>query len=269
MNERGKVTVVRTLADGWRVQRRVIHALLLREVLTRFGRHNVGFLWMFLEPMMFTLLVASLWLATGMVHVSSVPIFAFAVTGYSSVLLWRNVPARLIRAAEPNAALMYHRYVKLLDVYLARVLLEVSGVIMSFCVLTFFFCLFGAMPLPEDPLKIILALGLLAWFGAALGLTVGALSERGELIEKVWHPVSYIMFPLSGAAFLVDALPTSVQGLALAFPMVNGVELLREGYFGSVFRAHYSIPYMVVVNLALTFMGLAQTRVVSARVQPA
>lgn len=262
----GSVKVPQTLADGWAVQRRVIHALLMREVLTRFGRHNIGFLWMFVEPMVFTLFVAGLWTLLGMGHVSSIPIVAFAVTGYSSVLMWRNVPSRLIRAVEPNAALMYHRYVRLLDVYLARSLLEVAGVFVAFITLTLVMWLLGVIAFPEDPFKVLLGVALTAWFGVALAFNVGALSERGELLEKVWHPLSYILFPVSGAAYLVDALPTYAQPYALLFPMVHGTELMREGYFGSVFTAHYSLPYLVGVNLLLTLLGLAQTRVVAARI---
>ena len=260
------VPVSQTLADGWAVQRRVIFALLMREVLTRFGRHNIGFLWMFVEPMVFTLFVAGLWALIRTVHSSELPIIAFAVTGYSSVLMWRNIPSRLVHAIEPNAALLYHRYVRVLDIYIARSLLEIVGVAISFFGLVGLFYVFGWLPLPEDWLRTLLGLSLLAWFGFSLGTCVGALSERSILVEKIWHPLSYVMFPLSGAAFLVDGLPTVAQPIVLMFPMVHGVELLREGYFGSVFVAHYSIPYLVIGNLVLTLLGLAQTRVVSKRV---
>jgi len=40
-----------SLLDSFRIQLRVIGALLMRDVLTRFGRHNIGFMWMFVEPM--------------------------------------------------------------------------------------------------------------------------------------------------------------------------------------------------------------------------
>ena len=75
----------------------MIWALLLREILTRYGRHNIGFLWLFVEPMLFTLGVAALWTARA-VHGSDLPIVAFAITGYSSVLLWRNMPCAAIGA---------------------------------------------------------------------------------------------------------------------------------------------------------------------------
>jgi ABC-2 type transport system permease protein/capsular polysaccharide transport system permease protein len=40
-----------SLRHSFEIQRRVIGALLMREVITRFGRHNIGFLWLFVEPM--------------------------------------------------------------------------------------------------------------------------------------------------------------------------------------------------------------------------
>lgn len=102
---------------------------------------------------------------------------------------------------------------------------------------------------------------MLAWFGASLALAVGTLSERSELVEKIWHPVSYLLFPLSGAAFMVDWLPPAAQKIILLLPMVHGLELMREGFFGTnVVRAHYDISYMAVVCLCLTFIGLAWTK---------
>ncbi len=75
--------------ESLRIQLRVIGALLMREIVTRYGRDNLGFLWLFVEPMMFTLGVTALWAGTGLRH-SSLPIVAFAVTGYSAV--WRSRP---------------------------------------------------------------------------------------------------------------------------------------------------------------------------------
>jgi ABC-type polysaccharide/polyol phosphate export permease len=109
---------------------------------------------------------------------------------------------------------------------------------------------------------------MLAWFGASLGLLIGALSERSEIIEKLWHPTSYLLFPLSGAAFLVAWLPTSAQKFVLLLPMVHGVEILREGYFGSIIHAHYDMSYMGICNLCLTLIALTQVRAVSRTLVP-
>jgi|KBSMisStandDraft_5_1062788.scaffolds.fasta_scaffold367541_2 ABC-2 type transport system permease protein/capsular polysaccharide transport system permease protein len=256
------------LAQAWRVERRVIWALMLREILTRYGRHNIGFLWLFVEPMIFTLGVATLWTALKAVHGSNLPIIAFAITGYSSVLLWRNMPSRCIGALEPNLSLLYHRNVRPIDVYLARLLLEAAGATMSFVMLTLFFHFIGWLDFPENVLQVVFGWFMIAWFGIALAILLGALSENSEAVEKLWHPAAYLLFPLSGAAFLVNALPTAAQQLVLYLPMVNGVEFVREGFFGSKMIAHYDMGYMALANTALTVLGLAQVRKVSRTVIP-
>ena len=250
------------------IQRRVIWALVLREMMTRYGRHNIGFLWLVVEPMLFTLGVTALWTATKAVHGSDLPIVAFAITGYSSVLLWRNMPFRCIGALAPNLSLLYHRNVRPIDIYLSRLLLEVAGATMSFVFLVIVFAFVGWLDMPEDVLQIVTGWLMLAWFGGSLAMLLGALSETSELIDKLWHPMSYLLFPLSGAAFLVSALPQAARDVILWLPMVHGVEYLREGYFGTQITAYYDLSYMAICNLGLTILGLAQLTKISREVVP-
>jgi ABC-type polysaccharide/polyol phosphate export permease len=131
-----------------------------------------------------------------------------------------------------------------------------------------FFNFIGWLEYPQDLLQVAGAWCMLAWFGISLALFLGALSETSETVEKLWHPAAYILFPLSGAAFLVDALPEAAQKFVLILPMVHGVEFLREGYFGSQITAHYDIPYMGMWNVLLTLFGLAKTRQISRILVP-
>lgn len=257
-----------SLADSLKVQRRVLGALLIRELLTRYGRHNIGFLWLFVEPMIFTLGVTALWTATKSVHGSDLPIVAFALTGYSSVLLWRNMPGRCIGALDANLSLMYHRNIRALDIYLARLMIEFSGATISFVTLSVFFITIGWLDPPEDFLKVAAGWFLIAWFGAALAIALGALSHEVELIDKLWHPASYLIFPLSGSAFLVAALPPFAQEIVLYIPMVHGVELVRDGFFGSKARAIYDPGYVITCSLVLSVIALMVARWAQGRVVP-
>jgi len=259
---------LQSLSRSWDIQRRVVGALFIREILTRFGRHNIGFLWLFVEPMLFTVGVTLLWTAFKSTHGSDIPITAFAVSGYSSVLLWRNMPSRCILAIQPNLSLMYHRYVKVIDIFLARLLVEGGGATLSFIILTLFFSFMGWMSLPEDILKVAWGWAMLAWFGSSLAIFLGALAEETELVEKLWHPISYFLLPVSGAAYIVDALPPDFQRVVLLLPLVHGVELVREGFFGSQIKAHYDMGYLTVINLVLTFLALAMTLRISKKVIP-
>ena len=257
-----------SLIASLRTNRRIIGALLVREMLTRYGRHNIGFLWLFVEPMLFTLGVTALWTATKSVHGSNLPIVAFALTGYSSVLLWRNMPGRCIGALWANLSLMYHRNIRVLDIYFARLLLEFGGATISFATLAVVFMAVGILAPPEDFLQVAAGWLLLAWFGAALAILLGALSHTSEMVDKLWHPASYLLFPLSGAAFLVDALPVFAQEIVLYIPTVHGVELVREGWFGSLARAHYDIAYLVSCNLVLSVAALIAERWIARRLVP-
>jgi ABC-type polysaccharide/polyol phosphate export permease len=245
------------------IQMRVIWALLLREILTRYGRHNIGFLWLFVEPMLFTLGITALWTIAGLHHSSDLPITAFALTGYSTVLLWRNMPNRCVGSVMPNSALMYHRNVRVIDIFLSRITLEAIGATISFVALSILFVFLEWMSPPEDALKVLQAWLLTAWFGAAFAMFLGALSEKSEIVEKLWHPAAYLLFPLSGAAYLVDALPKDFQNAVLWLPMVHGTEMVRDGYFGSKIVAHYDIFYLVTCNMILTLFALALERIVS------
>ncbi len=252
-----------SLARSARIQFGVLKALLLREVLTRYGRHNIGFLWLFVEPMLFTLGVSALWTLAGLHQLSDLPIVTFALTGYSTVLLWRNMPSRCVAAIAPNSSLLYHRNVRIIDIYLARIALEAIGATMSFILLSLAFIGLEWIQPPEQPLLVAVGWLLTAWFGAAFAILLGAWSEKSEIIEKLWHPAAYLLFPLAGAAYLVDAVPPDFQEMALWLPMVHCTEIIRDGYFGSKFAAHYSIAYLAAVNLAMTLLALALERKVS------
>ena len=257
------------LAKSFAVQRRVVGALLMREILTRYGRHNIGFLWLFIEPMMFTLGITLLWTLTKSTHGSTLPIIPFAVIGYSSVLIWRNSANRVAKAVEPNLSLLYHRNVKVIDLFAARLLLEISGASISFVVLSAFLIATGLMDIPKDIFLMLEAWGLLAWFAISLGLVVGAISEMSEVFDRFWHTATYLLFPFSGSVFMVDWLPKAAQDFVLWFPMVHGVEMLRHGYFGSMVKTFESPGYIILINTIFMIIGLAMVKNVGQKVEPA
>jgi ABC-type polysaccharide/polyol phosphate export permease len=180
-------------------------------------------------------------------------------------MLWRNMPGRAIGAIGPNASLLTHRPVQMLDVFASRIWLEALGATVSFAVLSCGAWMLGLMRGPEDVLKVLGGWLLLAWFAFAVALWIGAASEKSALVYKIWAPVSYIFIPLSGAMFLVESLPPAAQEIVLLMPVVHCVEMVRDGYFGSMFKAQYDIAYVLVCNTVLTLFALAQVRDISRR----
>lgn len=256
------------LMEALTIQFRVVGALLLREILTRYGRHNIGFAWLFAEPMLFTLGITALWSATKATHGSDLPIVAFAVTGYSSVLLWRNAANRCAKALQPNLGLLYHRNVRATDIFYARIILEIAGATISFAALIAVFVGVDWMLWPSDFLMMLEAWLLLAIFAVGIGLTVGSLTEMSDPFDRVWHAITYLLFPLSGAMYMVDWLPKVAQDAVLWLPMVHATEMLRHGYFGNSVRTLESPGYLALADLVMLYVGLILARRASETVEP-
>ena len=228
----------------------------MREIITRFGRHNIGFLWLFLEPILFTVGVVILWTQTRNLHGFRVDVAPFIVTGYSTLLMWRNCSFRGIKAIEANRSLMYHRNVRVIDIFVARMLLEIVAVTASFISVMVTLWVLELVVFPTDVLLMLAGWGFLCWFSANLGITLGCLSEYTDVVERLWHPLSYFLLSISGAFFMADWLPNFFHPIAPYIPMLNASEMIRGGYFGEKVVTHYSIGIGCLICLCMTLISL-------------
>ena len=242
-----------------RVQERVIGALVLRELHTRYGRENIGFLWVVGEPILFCAGVAILWTAIRPAHEHGLPMTAFVITGYVPLTMWRHCMFRAVKAFEANGSLLFHRQVTPLDIILARVVLEVIGSLIAGMVVMLGAMVLGFMDPPRDYGMLYLGLGFQILFCLASALLVATLSEMSDLVEKSVQVFSYLAIPFSGAFTMADWLPARFRWFLLWSPSVNNIEMIRGGQFGNAVHPHYSIPYDLSVSLALILLGLALT----------
>jgi capsular polysaccharide transport system permease protein len=83
---------------GLKVQARCLHALMIREMMMRYGRDNLGFLWVFLEPMLLCVGVMLLWTLIHAPFEHGLTVVALVLTGYMPLTLWRHTTT--------NAAIM-------------------------------------------------------------------------------------------------------------------------------------------------------------------
>jgi capsular polysaccharide transport system permease protein len=267
----GSFEVQRGETSFWRslvMQCRVLWALALREALTRFGRHNVGFLWLFFEPMSFTLGITVVWGLLRFNHGGHISIASFALTGYSSIMLWRNPASRISHCISVNLALLYHRNVRPLDIVLSRVFLEFASITTSFFSLMGLFVFFEICEPPADMLLLVAGWSLMGLFALGLSLIVAALTERTELFDRVWHTLTYLLFPFSGAGTLLDWLPPGARKGLLYLPFSHGIEMIRHGYYGSAIRTYEDPEYLLVVSLTMVAFGIAFIRDTARHLEP-
>jgi capsular polysaccharide transport system permease protein len=245
--------------EGFRIQRQVIGALLLRELSGRFGRRNLGYLWLFLEPIMLGGAIATVHNISGHGLPGGLSVMPFWIVGYIPYYLFRGVVNRSPSAIHGNQSLLYHRRISIFDIMVSRNLLEGAAVLGA---LTVFLLAFGLIleEWPKEVAKIVLGMVLMLAFSHGLALVIASVSVYSEVVERLTHLGSYLALPFTGAFFMVFWLPTELQQVVLWVPTVHVFELIREGQFGTVVPTHYSIPYLLAWVVGLNLLGMAALR---------
>jgi capsular polysaccharide transport system permease protein len=260
MNLSGEVALI---LRGARTQRRVIGALIIREMHTRFGRHYLGYAWLFFEPLLLGTCIGFIHLLRDQATVFGP--FEFYAVAYIVFFVFRGIINRASTAIPSNIGLLYHRTITLPDIFFARHIIETVSCIGVLVVLLFaLFAING--DLPENPTKVGLAMIGMALLSQGIALMAAALTHAVEGIERGVHAMTYLILPVCGMFFLVDWLPEWLQTLALYIPTVHIFELLRDGQFGSRLRTHYDLGYVAGWIMVTHLIGLAALRITRQRI---
>jgi capsular polysaccharide transport system permease protein len=259
---RARPTFFQSLA----LQCNVIGALLMRELHTRYGRENVGYLWVIGEPLMLASMIALLHAGQPTHYANDMAPVPFSVMGYCIFILFRGLFNRAEGALEANAPLLYHKMVTVFDIMFARALLELVGTALSLVVLTALLISLGLADWPPRPLWLMLGVFFMFWFGFALSMIIVSITHENRTLGRMVHPISYIMMPLSGAFYRVEWIPETYRDYLLWFPLPHIFEISRYGYFESAKDTYFSVPYLTAVCLVLSYVGLVSMKIMRSKV---
>lgn len=169
---------------AFNVQFRVIGALMMRELHTRFGRENLGYLWIIGEPILFCAGVTIAWTAIRPAHEHGFPMTAIVLTGYVPLTMWRHAMMVATKAFQANGSLLFHRQVTPLDIIVARVILEVMGALSAGFLVAFGAYFLGYLSVPKNFSLLYIGIICHSLFSLGTAFIISAISERSELVEK-------------------------------------------------------------------------------------
>ena len=236
------------------VQLRVIGAVIMRELHTRYGRDNIGYLWMIGEPLILGSVIAIL--HSGQPSHDGLNPVAFTVVGYCIYIIFRGIVNRSEGAFESNIPLLYHSMVTMFDITIARALLEFCGTLLSFLVLLTVVNLLGYAELPVHPLYLMMGIGYVFWISTAISLIVVASTYENAIMEKLVHPFTYFMIPLSGAFYQIGWIPQPYRDYLTWVPLPHMFEIVRYGQFPGMTLEYVDFTYITGFCLLLTMIGL-------------
>lgn len=251
---------------GWAIQGRSIGALMKRDLMMRYGRDNIGFVWAILEPMILTCGVMIIWSFSGGSR-NGVKVIELVLTGYMPLTLWRHLTGPVVNLFRNSWALLYHRQITLLDLTVARQGLEFIATTAALAIVWSTLSVAGLIGEVAQWDLFLLGWLMMAAIGAGFGALIAALTEVSETVERFIQPIQYLNIPISGAFFLVDWLPTWGQNAILYHPLVHCYEVFRAGFFGQAITTHYDIVYFFEVMFVVLFIGVLSVVAVKAHVR--
>ena len=244
------------------VQARVIGALILRDMRTRFGRTFFGYVISVLWPLTHLLVVMGVYLTIRRFFPMGTSPAVFFGTGILPYVLCLY-PARMITVSVvQNQPLLYFPVVKSLDVILARGILEIVTafwVVATFC---FILIVFGVDVMPIYPQEALLAIFATIYLGFSIGFA-GAVIYK---VVRAWMVVVIVMlivmYVTSGAFILPSVLPPRVQYWMSWNPLFHSVEWLRSAYYDGYGNNILDRGYLVGFATLNLFVGLVAERAI-------
>lgn len=242
--------------------------MFLREALDRLFEARAAWLWLMVEPVIYISLHA-FGLETFHVHeIGGMAINMWIIAGFIGFLLWRRTWTQVLHGIDSNKAFFAYRQVKPFDVALVRAVLELFLMVpISVMIVALAIVAGHAMTLdrvnpvwlPADPLLVIVSFVGLWLLGLGLGLVTSVamhvVPELDHIFKLLYLPLYYI----SGALLPISLyVPTPYQYIFVANPVVNGLELMRQGFLpGYHALAGVSLAYLYAWALGIMLVGLA------------
>ncbi|NIJ09439.1 capsular polysaccharide transport system permease protein [Sphingomonas vulcanisoli] len=254
------------LWTGFVVQCRVIGALILRELHTRYGRENIGYLWLVAEPMLLASVIGSLHMTGHTEYGSDIHPLPFTIVGYTTFIQFRGIVNRSEGAVEANAPLLYHRMVSIFDIVMSRALIEAAGCLIAYLLLMTFLIGIGLANFPARPIYYMLALLFMFWVSLIHSLIIAAISHENRTVGRLVHPYTYFMIPLSGAFFQMSWISEPYRSWLGWFPLTHILEMARYGQFHSANLKYVNIGYLTAVCLVGTWVGLTAVKLLRNRI---
>lgn len=255
-----------SFSKGLAIQMRVIGALMMRELHTRYGRENIGYLWLIGEPLMLATVITAVHVSGHAAFGSDIKPLPFAMLGYTTYIMFRGIVNRSEGSMEANAPLLYHRMVTPFDVTMARSIVDAVGTVMSYAILITLMTVTGLANFPVRPLYFFAALGLMFWWSIAHAMIVVGISHENRTAGRFVHPYTYFAIPVSGAFYQVAWIPEPWRSYLLWYPMPHILELARYGQFYNANLKFFDGGYVAAWCTILTALGLLSLRYMRAHV---
>ncbi len=244
----------------FRFQLRVLKALVLRDLTTRYAQHRLGFVLGVILPVFGLAVLMIAFKLRGRMVPADFSVGVFVATGYPLWLAFIGMFTKVMASSSRVDALLMFPQITQLDLIISNIIVEFSLNTVVFLVLCAGVLVFTDSPAPRDPTGVLLCYWSCAWIGAALGLTMSAVHRMAPLVTNFITPFLRFGMWVSGVVFMVNRLPTWSWTYLRWNPILHAVEGART-LWGPYYNSPIFDPSMILgVGFVLTIIGLVMER---------
>jgi capsular polysaccharide transport system permease protein len=209
----------------------VINAILLRDIRVRAGRFYVGYIIIFLMPFAHLGVILFIFSATNktpQVGTSAVIFFGVSILPFVIFVY----PARqILLALMTNSPLLRFSRVKIIDLFVARGLLETAnGMAVSAIVCLALFIATGEFT-PRDPLGFVCALLLTLYLGCGWGAYNALIAHKFHFWSLAFNLFFPLLWIVAGIAVNNHGFPNPYPRILAFNPLFQCVEYIRYSYY--------------------------------------
>ena len=249
-----------TISAAFERQRRVVNAVILRNIRTRFFGHGLGYFIAVGWPVSHILLLILIFTITGRAAPYGESVVLFIATGTVPFMVFSYLSRFMMVNLLSTKPLLNLPGVNTLDVLIAGALLEIvtSGLVILIMLL-----LGLAFDIPIIPRDIATAFGAL---GAAilLGCGMGVINSVIVIAVPMWMTgyslLIIAIWASSGVVFVPDMVPEPYRSYLAYNPALQIVEWMRSAYYTGYGQLVLDKPYTIAFGMVCLVGGLVLER---------
>lgn len=239
---------------------RVLSALIMREMATRYGRSYFGYLWAVVEPIAYITIFTILFAQIARFPALGQSFALFFATGVLGFFFYRGPADVAGQAFSFNKALYLYPQVSLLDSAISRVLLDLITKSLVFFIVITGIILIEDVDVNIDLRYVAVAICLGGALGFGVGLVNCVLFALSQSYQRFFMIVHRPLFIISGVFFIPDNLPPALREVIVLNPVVHVVGLMRKGFYSTYTADWIDVRVTASVALCLMLVGLLLVR---------
>jgi capsular polysaccharide transport system permease protein len=241
-------------------QRRVLFALMLRNIRTRFFGHGLGYLVAIAWPLTHILVVLAMFTLFGRVAPYGDSVVLFIATGAVTFMTFSYLSRFMMLSVLMTRPLLAFPEVKILDVLVASALLETLAACCVTIVMIVLAWFAGVDVMPKDIVQAAYAFGTALLLGLGFGLLNGVIALAVPIWGTIYALAIIIMWATSSVVFVPDALPEGFRNALAYNPVLQTIEWMRSAYYEGYGDLVLDRGYAIGVGVGAVFLGLLLER---------